>query len=391
MKLKSFNSSTLLYWLIGIFVIATILVSLQSYSFGTRISNGTLFSEYNNYLIFKTSATHLWEGKDLYILHPKDHFDLYKYSPLFALLMAPFTLLPDWLGIIIWNLINLAALVAGLLLLPNITKKQTAFILLIAFFELIGSLMNEQSNALMTGLMLLGLAYLEKDKPLWATFFLMLSVYIKLFSIVVFMIVMFYRSRYRSILYAAFWMLLFAFLPALVTGWEGLKATYTSWLNMLQNDYSNSVGFSVLGIMVKWFNYQGSRNIVFFSGVLIMVLPLLKTASYKIRSFRYAVFSALLIWVIIFNHKAESPTFIIAMTGIGFYLVTQQFTLDKKILLILSIIFVSLVYSDLMPPAPRNNFFYPYFIKAFPCIVVWANIIYDVLFDKLHPLKTIDE
>ncbi len=391
MKLKSLNGSTLLYWLLALLAFATILISLQSYSLGTRISNGTLLSEYNNYLIFKTSATHLFQGLDLYILHPKDHFDLFKYSPLFALLMAPFTILPDWLGIIVWNLINLAALVTGLLLLPNISKKQVAFIFLIAFFELIGSLMNEQSNALMTGLMLLGLAFLEKDKPLWATFFLMLSVYIKLFSIVIFMVVLFYRSRYRSIIYAAFWMVLFAFLPVFVTGWEGLKSTYASWLNMLQNDYSNSVGFSVLGIMVKWFNYQGSRNVVFFTGVLIMMLPLLKIASYKMRSFRYAVFSALLIWVIIFNHKAESPTFVIAMTGIGFYLVTQQFKLDKKILLIFSLIFVSLVYSDLMLPGPRNNFFYPYFIKAFPCILVWGKIIYDVLFDKLRPVNTIDK
>jgi hypothetical protein len=304
--------------------------------------------------------------------------------------MAPFTLLPDWLGIIIWNLINLAALVYGLSMLPNLNRRQITFILLIGFFELVGSIMNEQSNALMSGLMVLSMTFLEKDKPIWASLFLILSVYIKLFSIVVFMIILFYRSRFKMMLYSTFWFVLFAILPIIITGWDGIKDIYLSWWNMLGNDYSDSVGFSVLGILTKWFNYAGSRNIVFFLGVVIMMLPLLKVRHYNIRSFRYTVFSALLIWIIIFNHKAESPTFIIAMTGIGLYFVTQQFTLNNKIFLAFAIVFVSLVYSDLMPPRFRNEFFHPYFIKALPCIVIWIKLIIELMTGRLKPVPNLD-
>ena len=383
---KYFNYSVLAF-----LVLITIIVSMQSFSTGTWEGHGGLHSNFNNYLIFKTASTHLLQGLDLYILHPSDHFDLYKYSPLFAMLMAPFTLLPDWLGLILWNLLNLFFLVAGLRLLPGLSKKQVTFILLISFFELVGSIMNEQSNALMSGLMVLGIAMLEKDKPLWATLFLVFSVYVKLFSLVVFMIFLFYPSRIKSIIYSAFWFIVFAFLPIVVTGWEGLIETYLSWLNMLGNDFNDSVGFSVLGILTKWFNYQGSKTIVFLAGVILMILPLVKVNQFRLRSFRYAMFSAVLIWIIIFNHKAESPTFIIAMTGIGLYFTTQKFSWDNKLLLIFVLVFVSLVYSDLMPPKPRNNFFHPYFIKAFPCIIIWIKIIYELIFNKLTPIAELDK
>ncbi|HBH49960.1 MAG TPA: hypothetical protein DDX98_15045, partial [Bacteroidales bacterium] len=195
----------------------------------------------------------------------------------------------------------------------------------------------------------------------------------------------FYPKRLKTALYTVFWMIVFALLPILVTGWDGLKETYLSWYTMLGQDYSDSVGFSVIGILVKWFNYQGSRNIVFLVGVVLMVMPLLKFKQYSNQNFRYAVLSALLIWIIIFNHKAESPTFVIAMTGIGLYFVTQPWNLQNKLFLAFAIVFVSLVYSDLMPPGPRNNFFHPYFIKALPCIVIWLKIIYEIMFNKIKP------
>ena len=55
------------------------------------------------YLIFKQSFFHLIEGKDLFILYPQEHWDLYKYSPTFSLLMAPLAILPDVVGLFFWK------------------------------------------------------------------------------------------------------------------------------------------------------------------------------------------------------------------------------------------------------------------------------------------------
>ncbi|QQS50633.1 MAG: DUF2029 domain-containing protein [Bacteroidota bacterium] len=389
MKLKRLNITTenWIKILLASLIMLTIGVSLQSYLAGYHQTPEGMHSQINNYLIFKTSSQHLFHGLDIYTLHPADHYDYYKYSPAFAFFMAPFSLLPDWLGVIAWNLLNLLVLVAGLRSLPSLSTRQTIFILLLGIFELVGSLMNEQSNALMTGLMLLGIANLEKGNPALAMLFLMFSVYIKIFSLVVFMVILFYPKKVQSFFYGILWFLVFAFVPMLATGWNGLIDQYTSWYQLLQMDFDNSVGYSLLGVMHTWFGYNGSRGLVFLLGVLLMVLPLIKLSSYKERSFRYAVFSALLIWVIIFNHKAESPTFIIALTGIGLYFAIQKSGMLNKILIASVLIFSSLVYSDLTPAVWRNELFHPYFIKAVPCILVWAKIIYEVMTNRLQSLK----
>ena len=65
---------------------------------------------YNDYLIFKGVFWHLWEQKNLYSDYPEEYFDSNHYGPVFGVLVAPFSLLPTWIGAIIW-----AVLQAGLL------------------------------------------------------------------------------------------------------------------------------------------------------------------------------------------------------------------------------------------------------------------------------------
>ena len=50
--------------------------------------------ECNNFLIFRAAYSHLVAGRDLYIAYTAEHVDLFKYSPTFALLFAPFAWLP---------------------------------------------------------------------------------------------------------------------------------------------------------------------------------------------------------------------------------------------------------------------------------------------------------
>jgi hypothetical protein len=70
---------------------------------------GHQMTEYNNYLIFKYSWYHLLEGTNLYGIYPERHWDFYKYSPTFALLMSTMAYLPDVVGLSIFNLLNALA------------------------------------------------------------------------------------------------------------------------------------------------------------------------------------------------------------------------------------------------------------------------------------------
>ena len=81
----------------------------------TFIFAGKAYSQYNNYIIFAQSFSNLWNGENMYIRHPDVYADLYKYSPTFALVMAPFRALPVWAGLWFWNVSGILLLLAGFL------------------------------------------------------------------------------------------------------------------------------------------------------------------------------------------------------------------------------------------------------------------------------------
>ena len=108
---------------------------------------------------------------------------------------------------------------------------------------------------------------------------------------------------------------------------------------------------------------------------------------YKDYSFRLVMLSSVLVWMVIFNHMAESPTFIVAMAGVVIWFYAQKPNITNLVLLILCIVFTCLSPTDIFPPYVRKEIFQPYVIKAVPCILIWVKMIYDLLFDKFTPGK----
>ncbi|RME20836.1 MAG: hypothetical protein D6800_12755, partial [Candidatus Zixiibacteriota bacterium] len=74
--------------LLYVYIAAAVGVSCIQYLKGAKPLYGEGYTHYNNYLIFKYSFLNLLAGKNLYVTHPEQYYDLFKYSPTFALLMA---------------------------------------------------------------------------------------------------------------------------------------------------------------------------------------------------------------------------------------------------------------------------------------------------------------
>src|SRR6202012_2541034 len=134
---------------------------------------------YNNFRIFKFSFYHLIQGKDIYQLFPNDHWDLYKYSPGFALCFGLLSWMPDTIGLLLWNLINSLCLFAGIRLLPGLNAEKKSWILLFCLLEMLLSIQNTQSNGLMAGLIILAFALAEKEKYFWSTPIVVFMFFIK--------------------------------------------------------------------------------------------------------------------------------------------------------------------------------------------------------------------
>jgi len=341
------------------------------------------YTMYNNYVIFRQSFFHLIHGQDLYVAYPDECWDLYKYSPAFALGFGILAYLPDALGLFLWNFLNAAVLFIAIYKLPKIDIKYKSFMLFVTGLELMTSMQNSQSNGLMAGLLILAFCMLEKERFLLATLFVSLTVFIKIFGIIACILFVFYSKKLRLALYMLGWCLLLLLIPGLFTGFDQLIFLYKSWLNMLANDHSASVGYSVLGWLQTWFKVEPNKIFVLLIGFVLLLLPLLKIKQYVVYPFRLGMLASILIWIVIFNHKAESPTFVIAVTGVAIWFFMQAPSKINIALFILVIVFTCLAPTDLFPRFIRKNIFEVYVVKAVPCILVWVKVMYEILFDKV--------
>src|SRR6187402_1906804 len=57
---------------------------------------------HNNYFVYKGNFFHVINQQNLFAYYPDQYFDLNHYGPIFSLVIAPFALLPDWLGVLLW-------------------------------------------------------------------------------------------------------------------------------------------------------------------------------------------------------------------------------------------------------------------------------------------------
>ncbi|MES2732588.1 MAG: glycosyltransferase family 87 protein [Bacteroidota bacterium] len=367
---------------LGAYILITIVASIAELAKGASLTEGHLYTHYNNYIIFKQSFFHLLGNQDLYVLYPNEQWDLYKYSPTFSVFMGLLAYLPDYVGLIVWNLINSLTLFFAIRQLPIANEKIKVAMLWFVLQETLTSIQNSQSNALMAGLIIVAFNFLERKNMLLASLCIVLTVYIKIFGLVAFALFLLYPRKLAFIAYSAGWVVVLGLFPLLFISIDQLQFLYQSWINMLAADHSASLGLSVMGWLDSWFHLPVSKNIVVLIGALLFCLPLLKWKSYSDPLFRLLMLASVLLWIIIFNHKAESPTFVLAISGVAVWYFSQERRTENLVLLCLAFVFTSLSPTDLFPAYLREHLVFPYVLKAVPCILIWFKLIYDMLFNQ---------
>jgi len=337
------------------------------------------YTHFNNYVIFKQSFAHLVAGQDLYALFPAEHFDYYKYSPTFAALMAPFSLLPTTLGLVLFNLLNAAVLAAAIARLPVLDARAKGLFVWYIAPEALGAAQGTQTNLLVLGLLVLAFAFCEERRPLAASLLVVLSFYVKLFGLVAGLLFLLYPQRKRLVLATGAWVLALGLLPLLFVSPAQLAFLYRSWLGLLRADGLASVGspasFSVMGWMHAWLGLVPNPLAVVGAGLALLLLPLLNVRAYPDFHFRLTFLAAVLIWVVIFNHKAESPTFVIAAGGVALWYFSRPPRPLRRLLAWGSFALTSIAYSDLTPGPVKARFVFPLVLKVIGPTLVWLAIV----------------
>lgn len=336
---------------------------------------------FNNFEIFRYSFFNLIQNNNLYTPYPDYYFDLFKYNPSFALLMAPFWIIPKTLGVLIWNLLNALLPVYATNQLPIKTSSK-AFFSIFILIEMLTSVQNAQSNGLMLGLMLLVFVFIEKNKIEKAALMMVLGFFIKIFAVGVAIMLVFKAAKKKFAIWALTFGALIGISPALIIGFEPLKQQYMNWFQMLSSDKPHALNYSMMSFAERTLGIHGPQFYYLIAAFILLALPLVRYKYFSNFSWRLTYLAAVLIWVVVFNHKSESPTFVIATAGVAFWFIASKKNTYRWVLLFIVLIFTTLSSTDLFPQFVRENYMKPYAIKVLPCILLFFTAIYDLLFEK---------
>lgn len=356
-------------------LILVLIVSLQKYFADPVLFFGEYHTQYNNYKIFVYSSQHLLNGQDLYTLYPQEYGDLFKYSPTFAWLFIPFSYLPDWLGLICWNLLNTLPLVYALYLLANKRVNEFLPVFFIMAIEMATSLHNAQSNGLVSALLLGFYLCLMNRRFFWSGLFLALSVYIKLFGGLAILLIFLFPDWRKHAFSFAMWMFILFFAPLVSVSVYEVMAHYRSWIELLKNDPSHSLNFSIATVIDRYSPREINNLPIYVHVIGITMLGLVIWKAWKSNQaerLSYLLPAFIMMWFVMFNHKSESPTYVIAMVGVAILWIPLHQKKLFRILMAFAIICVSLASTDLVPFEVRQNVMFPMQIKAVGLIPIFV-------------------
>jgi hypothetical protein len=299
--------------------------------------------------------------------------------------MAPFYCLPVWLGYGIWTGINILLPIYGLRNLGLLNTNRGLVLALIVLSEAITAALNSQSNGIVIGLLLLSFSSALKENTFQSVLFIWLSAFIKIFGVLFFLIfLMFDQQRIKASLYALGIFGFFLLVPGFIGGFDALVQHYRDWFVLLENDFSLHVKYSVMGWIKSWFGLNLSKNLVILLGLAVQLLPLLlKWKSLERPSFYWPYLISLLIWMVVFNHMAESATYIIAVVPIAAWLAyVDRINALEWGLGILVLLFTVLGPTDIYPLYWRKLIVETYQLKAFPCIAFWMYLLVQSVYNS---------
>jgi Glycosyltransferase family 87 len=373
-------------FILGVWVLLALIACFKQYSKGS----------YNNYLIFKHVYLHALDRLNLYTAYPEAYMDTNHYGPFFSILVAPFAILPDYLGTLLWQLANTLFLYFAIRQLPISTSKINAVYWIVAH-ELLTALFSFQFNISIAAIIVLAFAFIERKKNFWAAMVIMLGTFVKLYGIVGLAFFFFVKNKWNFIGCCLFWAVTFLVLPMLFFSPSYILQCYQDWYvslaekQQLNASLTSMQDISVMGMVRRMTGDISIPNLPFLAiGLLFFCVPYLRISAYKDLTFRLLLLASTLIFAVIFSNSSESPTYVIAFLGVAIWFMVQERPVAAWAiaLFVFALLLTSFSPSDLFPKFVRENYIKPYSLKALPCVMIWLVISYQLTFRKFDQMNS---
>ena len=376
-------------YIFGVYLIIAVVTAISKYFRGNYAIN--------NYLIFKSVFFNTRDQANLFAEYPERFFDMNHYGVFFSVLIAPFALMPDWLGIMLWNAANTFIFVYAIHKLPFSDAKKALFALF-CLQEYITAALSLQFNVALTGLLLLSAVYIYERKETKSVMAILVGIFVKIYGIVGLSQFFFIKNKTKFIVSGLIIAGMFFVLPMIYSSPRFVIQCYSDWYQSIieKNSANQTLGnmqdISLMGFFRRILGDASISNVIFLAfGLPLFALPYIRIRQYKNYAFQLMILASTLLFLVLFSSSSESPTYIIAVTGVMIWFFLQKERTPLVIgLLIFVIVFTCFSTSDLFPKFVKENYIIKYSLKAVPCIVVWLRVIYELLtkdFEKNYSLN----
>ena len=350
---------------------------------------------HNNFLIFRGVFWHTIQKLSLYDFYPTEYNDHNHYGPIFSLVIAPFAVVPDAIGLLGWLVVLALGMYYAVRRLP-LEEGRQIFLYWFCAHELLTALQMQQFNIAIAAIIIGSFAAIEKGREVTAAFLIVLGTFVKLYGIVGLAFFFFVKRKPRFILALIGWSVVCFVAPMLISSPEYVIGQYVEWYERLaakngENTFSLMQNISLLGMIRK---ASGSASysdlLVILPGLALFGLPYLRFGQYRHLAFRYAILSSVLLFVVLFSTGSESSTYIIPFAGIALWYTTSPWKRSgwDVALLVFAFVLSSLSPSDLFPRSLREAYVLPYALKALPPTLIWLRLSYELLTRDYAPSKT---
>lgn len=349
---------------------------------------------HNNFLIFRGVFWHTLQKLSLYDFYPKEYNDHNLYGPIFSLVIAPFAVVPDALGLLGWLVVLALGMYYAVRRLP-LEEGRQIFLYWFCAHELLTALQMQQFNIAIAAIIVGSFAAIEKGREVTAAFLIVLGTFVKLYGVVGLAFFFFVKRKPRFILALIGWSVVCFVAPMLISSPEYVLGQYVEWYERLaakngENTFALMQNISLLGMIRK---ISGSATYsdlwVILPGLALFGLPYLRFSQYRHLAFRYGILSSVLLFVVLFSTGSESSTYIIPFAGIALWHVTSPWkrTGWDVALMVFAFVLSSLSPSDLFPRSLREAYVLPYALKALPPTLIWLRLSYELLTRDYAPAK----
>ena len=347
---------------------------------------------HNNFLVFRGSFWHAWQGLPLYAEYPQEYWDINHYGPLFSLLIAPFAVVPEWLGLLMWCV----ALSLGLYVAVRrslLTSGQQLFVLWFCAHELLTALYMQQFNIAIAAIIVGAFFLIEKERDATAAFLIVLGTLVKIYGIVGLAFFFFSKHKIRFIGALVLWSAVMFVAPMVLSSPDYVIGQYQAWFVDLVSKNSENAealmqNISLLGMTHRVTGLEFSDLWLILPGLVMFGIPYLRISQYRHMAFRQTLLASVLMFTVLFSTGSESSGYIIALVGVVIWYTAVPWQRNRWDIALLVFVFVlsSLSPSDLFPAYLRKEWVQPYALKALPVTIVWLKLCWEMWTKNYEPL-----